>query len=239
MLRLASWFRTAMHKKAQLLSTPGGRILPNSIDLGSQRHGVPSLASSPCLKSIWCGPAQLSTMQCVASVDSSNRYEADVLWMPKLVASEGCISTAHSRQPLKRPNCQHRKCDRLRRVYPKPVVRPAFPNQPSCGILPPDKGEEDQEPHNVQRDSGQDRVGEVCRRPERDTYEKVEKKLGPQEALRGAVRKRKQNRCDHDCDWARNSRSSATWKYPRNPASSIKGATNDPIMIMSATVIRG
>ena len=54
----------------------------------------------------------------------------------------------------------------------------------------------------MNRDSGQDRIGEVGRRPERDTYEKVEKKLGPQKALRGAVRKRKQNRCDHDCDWA-------------------------------------
>ncbi len=52
----------------------------------------------------------------------------------------------------------------------------------------------------MNRDGWQDRIGEVRRRPERDTHKKVEKKLGPQESLRRPVRKRKHNRCDHDCD---------------------------------------
>ena len=108
--------------------------------------------------------------------------------------SRGCVLNAHSRQSLKSPNCQHRKYDRLRHVYPKQVIGPAIPNQPSGGVVWPHQGEEDQEPHNVNRDGWQDRIGEVSGRTERDTHEKVEKELGPQETLGRTVRKRKQNR---------------------------------------------
>jgi len=110
------------------------------------------------------------------------------------IAPDGTHAFGNPRQPEEGQDRQCREDDRLCSVDPEPCVPTTFPEQPSVRIVRPHQGEEDQEPQKVNRDGWQDRIGEVSCRTERDTHEKVEKELGPQETLRRAVRKRKQNR---------------------------------------------
>jgi hypothetical protein len=77
-------------------------------------------------------------------------------------------------------------------MHPKPNIRPSLPNQAPRGIVRPDQGKEDQEPDNMAWNGRQNGVGKVGCRTKHDTHKKVEKKLGPKEALYWTMRKRKQ-----------------------------------------------
>lgn len=103
-------------------------------------------------------------------------------------------SFGNPRQPEEGQDRQCREENSLRSVDPEPCIPTTFPKQPSARVVRPHQGEKDQEPDNVNRDGWQDRIGEISCGTERDTHEKVEEELGPQETLCRAVRKSKQNR---------------------------------------------
>jgi hypothetical protein len=81
--------------------------------------------------------------------------------------------TALSGQPLKSPNCQHRKYDRLRHMYPKPIVCSTSQDQPSRSIIRPHQSEKCQVADDVGQNSRKRRVGEIRRRTKRDARKKV------------------------------------------------------------------
>jgi hypothetical protein len=92
------------------------------------------------------------------------------------------------------PDGERGKYDRLQRMNPEPRICAGLPDKPSCGIVRPNQGKEDQESENVARNRGQDGLGKVCCGPEDQADEKIKEQLGPQEALRGPVPERKDYR---------------------------------------------
>jgi len=81
---------------------------------------------------------------------------------------------------------------------PEPDIRAIFREQPAGRVTRPDQGEEDQQAEEMHRDIRHNRIGQVSRRAEHYSYEKIHEKLRPQESLRWAMNQRKQNRRDDD-----------------------------------------
>ena len=148
------------------------------------------------------------------------------------------VLTAHSGQLLKSPNCQGSKYDRLRHMYPKPILSPTLGDQLTRSIMRPYHGEECQIADHVGQNGRKRGVGEIRRRAKRDAHKKVHQKLWPQDAM-SEVRQRKSEGGNDDRDRTVKLPFEGHLKYPRNPASSMKGATREPIKIMRATVMRG
>ena len=98
-----------------------------------------------------------------------------------------CRAIRACADPRQAPEGEHRQPgenDRLRRVHPEPSrTRSTLPHQLPCRVVRPYQSEESQVPNDMNRNAGQNGIGQAGDRTKRYPDQKVHQELGPEQTM--------------------------------------------------------